>query len=369
MLATSRTYKLAVLPGDGIGAEVMQEALGVLDALGVALGFNCETQTGLIGGAAIDAHQDPFPEETRQLCLNADAVLLGSVGGPDWDHHTGAMRPESGLLGLRKLLGTYANLRPVLVPTSLSSFSPLREDGVAGTDLLIVRELTGGIYFGEPKERSIHEGEEYALNTMVYSAGEIERIARVAMGWARRRSNRVTLVDKANVLVVSQLWRDVVTSLHAREYADITLDMLYVDNAAMQLVLDPTQFDVIVTGNLFGDILSDLAATLPGSLGVLPSASLGGHVGLFEPVHGSAPDIAGKGIANPLAMILSAAMMLDEVGESTAGQAVREGVKQVLDEGYRTGDLWREGCHRVGTSEMGKLVKEASLKQLGSLAV
>ena len=351
-----RTYSLAILPGDGIGPEVMEQALKVLDALKDELGVRFETRVGLIGGAALDASGDPLPSETRQLCSDVDAVLLGAVGGPQWDHFEGDKRPESGLLALRKLLGTYANLRPVLVPQSLASFSPLREDVVAGTDLLIVRELTGGIYFGKPKGRSEEEKGQRAFNTMVYSASEIERIGRVAMDWARRRRGKLTLVDKANVLVVSQLWREVISVLHKREYADIELDMLYVDNAAMQVVLAPTRFDVVLTGNLFGDILSDLAATLPGSLGMLPSASLGGRIGLFEPVHGSAPDIAGQGKANPLAMILSVTMMLDALGERTAAQTVREAVQRALDDGYRTGDLWKEGYNRVSTDEMGAIV-------------
>ncbi len=353
-----RSYSIALLPGDGIGPEVVGQALGILDVVSEATGFRFATTRGLIGGAALDKTGDPFPEETQRLCLDADAVLLGAVGGPDWDHLTGPQRPESGLLGLRKLLGTYANLRPVFVPASLAKASPLRSDVVSGTDLLIVRELTGGIYFGEPRGRQPAESGETAFNTMAYTTGEIERITRVAMDWARRRRSRLTLVDKANVLVVSQLWRDVVTALHEREYSDVQLDMLYVDNAAMQLVLAPSRFDVILTSNLFGDILSDLAATLPGSLGMLPSASLGGRIGLFEPVHGSAPDIAGQDKANPLAMILSTAMMLEEFGESMAASAIRESIRRVLDAGYRTGDMLRDDDKLLSTSEMGQLVKE-----------
>ena len=364
MSTAQQTYNLAVLPGDGIGPEVMQEALAVLDELGTASGIQFNTRHGAIGGVALDAFADPFPEETRALCLDSHAVLLGAVGGPAWDHHVGDKRPESGLLALRKLLGTYANLRPVYVPEALASSSPLRADRVGGTDLLIVRELTGGIYFGEPKERVKTDTGEKAYNTMVYDTREIVRIARIAMEWARRRKNKVTLVDKANVLVVSQLWRDVVKALHQAEYSDVELDMLYVDNAAMQLVLAPTRFDVVVTSNLFGDILSDLAATLPGSLGMLPSASLGGAIGLYEPVHGSAPDIAGQAKANPLAMILSVAMMLEELGLAHVASAVRHGVNVVLDEGYRTGDMWQEGCTLCSTHEIGALVRKHALEQI-----
>ena len=364
MDTTNSSYSLAVLPGDGIGPEVMQEALKVLDEVGNASGVQFDKRTGLIGGAALDEFSDPFPERTRSLCLDSNAVLLGAVGGPKWDHYTGDKRPESGLLALRKLLGTYANLRPVHVPEALASSSPLRADIVGGTDLLIVRELTGGIYFGTPKERIATDSGEKAYNTMVYDTGEIMRITRIAMEWARRRKNKVTLVDKANVLVVSQLWRDVVKNLHKDEYSDVELDMLYVDNAAMQLVLNPTQFDVVVTSNLFGDILSDLAATLPGSLGMLPSASLGGRIGLYEPVHGSAPDIAGRGKANPLAMILSIAMMLEELGLANVASAVRYGVQDTLDEGFRTGDMWKEGCTLCTTGEMGTLVRKYALERL-----
>ena len=362
-----KTYALTVLPGDGIGPEVMGQALEVIESLGKAVGYTCTITEAPIGGAALDVHDDPFPESTQQACLASDAVLLGAVGGPAWDHHVGDKRPESGLLALRKLLGTYANLRPVAVPDTLANSSPLKSDIVSGTDLLIVRELTGGIYFGEPKGRDAHDEGEVAYNTMVYSTEEIQRITRIAMDWARRRKNKLTLVDKANVLVASQLWRDVVKDLHASEYTDVELDMLYVDNAAMQMVLNPSQFDVIVTSNLFGDILSDLAATLPGSLGMLPSASLGGGVGLFEPVHGSAPDIAGMGKANPLAMILSAAMMLDTVGEGDAASAIRHAVQRVLDEGNRTGDMWSEGCTMCSTEEIGLLVTQYAVEHVSAL--
>lgn len=362
-----RSYNLAVLPGDGIGPEVMREALHVVNALGEVVGYSCSITEAHIGGAALDVHDDPFPQETQNVCLSADAVLLGAVGGPAWDHHVGDKRPESGLLALRKLLGTYANLRPVAVPESLAASSPLRSDIVSGTDLLIVRELTGGIYFGEPKARKNEGNGEVAYNTMVYSTEEIQRITRIAMDWARRRKNKLTLVDKANVLVASQLWRDVVRELHAKEYSDVELDMLYVDNAAMQIVLAPSQFDVIVTSNLFGDILSDLAATLPGSLGMLPSASLGGGIGLFEPVHGSAPDIAGQGKANPLAMMLSTAMMLDTLGEESAAGAIRGAVQHALDNGNRTGDMWSEGYTLCSTEEIGQLITQYALEHVSAL--
>jgi len=337
----NRTYRIAALPGDGIGPEVTRAALGVIDAVGEAAGFALETSEHDVGGAALDTDGTPFPDATREACLGADAVFLGAVGGPKWDDRTGKERPESGLLALREALGVFANLRPARVPEALADHSPLRPDRAGGTDVLIVRELTGGIYFGEPTEHASDE----AFNTMRYTRPEIERVARVAFEKARQRGGRVTSVDKANVLDVSRLWRTVVTELHEREYSDVDLNHLYVDNAAMQLVRDPDPFDVILTGNLFGDILSDLAATLPGSLGLLPSASLSGDdggPGLFEPVHGSAPDIAGTGAANPLAAILSGALLLDDLGEHDAAEAVRRGVQDTLDAGVRTADLGGE---------------------------
>jgi len=346
------TYWIAVLPGDGIGPEVAREARRVLEAVSEAYGFCVEISEYAMGGAALDLYDDPLPPATLDACKAADAVFLGAVGGPKWDDRTGDQRPESGLLKLRKALGVYANLRPVSVPTGLADASPLRADVVAGVDLLVVRELTGGIYFGMPKGRT----ETEAFNTMRYTTEEIERVAHVAFQWAEQRQGRVTSVDKANVLVVSQLWRAVVTAVHEASYPHIALDHLYVDNAAMQLVRAPRQFDVILTANLFGDILSDLAATLPGSLGMLPSASVGGSVGLFEPVHGSAPDIAGQGKANPIAAILSVAMLLDTLGENAAAGAVRRGVQAVLAARYRTVDLWRDGDKQVLTAEMGALI-------------
>lgn len=334
-----RLYEIALLPGDGIGPEVVAEAERVLRAASEAFGFALKLTEHAVGGAGIDASGEPLPEKTREACLEADAVLLGAVGGPKWDGRAGAGRPEAGLLQLRRALGTFANLRPVAVNEPLAERSPLRSENVAGTDLLIVRELTGGIYFGEPAGRSGEGAGELGLSTMSYSRGEIERIARVAFEWARKRGGRVTSVDKANVLAVSALWREVVSELHAAEFSECTLDHLYVDNAAMQLVRDPRAFDVILTGNLFGDILSDLAATLPGSLGLLPSASLGGDIGLFEPVHGSAPDIAGQGRANPLGTIGSAAMLLDDAGEADAAESIRNAIAATLTRGVVTADM------------------------------
>lgn len=359
-----QTYHIVSLPGDGIGPEVTDQALRVLHAVAESFGFAFTVEEHLMGGAAIDATGSPFPDTTRAACLKADAVLLGAVGGDKWDDLPTSQRPEKGLLALRKALGTFANLRPVAVPEALAGGSPLRPERVAGTDLLIVRELTGGIYFGTPRGRD----EDSSFNTMRYTDAEIERIARVAFEWAQRRRGQVTSVDKANVLDVSQYWREVVTRVSA-DYPDVTLEHLYVDNAAMQLVRRPKQFDVVVTGNLFGDILSDLAATLPGSLGMLPSASLGGSVGLFEPVHGSAPDIAGQGIANPIATILSGAMLIDALGEGDAAQAVRHAVDAALATGARTADLCGPNEQPISTQEMGdRVVAFVSEAQLtGSL--
>lgn len=343
---------IALLPGDGIGPEVTESLKSVLISVASQFGISFDFDEYAIGGAAIDATGEPLPADTLAGCLAADAVFLGAVGGPKWDALPRAQRPESGLLGLRRALSTYANLRPVTVPPALAGESPLKSDRIAGADMLVVRELTGGIYFGEPRGRM----EQRAFNTMVYREDEVARVAHVAFDWARKRRGHVTSVDKANVLDVSQLWRDVVTEVHTTHYPDVTLEHLYVDNAAMQLVRRPTDFDVILTGNLFGDILSDLAATLPGSLGLLPSASLGGAIGLFEPVHGSAPDIAGKGIANPLAAILSGAMMLDALQLPEAAGAVRTAVDATLEAGYRTPDMAREGHQAVSTTELTEYV-------------
>ena len=330
-------YDITVLPGDGVGPEVTAAALHVLLAAAEADGFTVEIDFKDFGGVAIDRHGTPLPEATLESCLKSDAVFLGAVGGPRWDD--APERPEKGLLELRKSLGAFANVRPVSVPRQLVSRSPLRTQIAAGTDLVIVRELTGGIYFGEPSEVTGEKGHRTAISTMRYDENEIARVARIAFEMARERNRRVTSVDKANVLAVSRLWRNVVTEVHAQEYDDVTLDHLYVDNAAMQLVRRPRDFDVVLTGNLFGDILSDLAATLPGSLGMLPSASLRGAAGLFEPVHGSAPDIAGTGKANPAAAILSIAMMLDALGRHDAARAVRHATMQTIAGSVRTPDL------------------------------
>jgi 3-isopropylmalate dehydrogenase len=307
--AVSTTFRIAVLPGDFIGPEVVDATLEALDAVSDRHGLKLEYRRLPFGGEALDSLGAPLPEETSDAAAESDAVLMGAVGGPQdhrWNRVPREKRVETGILQLRKRLGAFANLRPVKVFPGLEHLSPLKSQVAAGTDMLILRELTGGIYFGKPSFAEADKG----LSTMVYERHEVERIARVAFESARGRGGRVTSIDKANVLDVSQFWRDVVVGVHDCEFRDVTLDHLYVDNAAMQIVRDPRQFDVIVTSNLFGDILSDLAAVIPGSLGLLPSASLGGPVGLFEPVHGSAPDIAGKGIANPTATMLSAAMML-----------------------------------------------------------
>ncbi|MEF8796892.1 MAG: 3-isopropylmalate dehydrogenase [Salinivenus sp.] len=348
-------YDIAWLPGDGIGPDVTRAALRVLEAAGAAHGFALDAEEHRVGGTALDATGRPLPDATRAACLDSDAVLLGAVGGPAWADYTGDQRPESGLLALRKALGVYANLRPVVVPEPLADASPLRPDRVAGTDVLFVRELTGGIYFGTPRGRT----ETGVANTMTYAEAEVERIAHVAFRRAQRRDGHVTSVDKANVLEVSELWRSVVTEVQTEHYPDVELRHLYVDNAAMQVVKDPRQFDVVLTGNLFGDILSDLAAALPGSLGLLPSASVGGDVGLFEPVHGSAPDIAGTDRANPIAAILSGALLLDELDEPEAAAAVRHAVDAALADGLRTADLAPTGTEPVSTSAFGRRVAES----------
>lgn len=355
----SKTYNIVLLPGDGIGPEVTDQAVRILEAVAASQGFAFNFSTEVAGGVAIDQDNDPMPDRVVAACKAADGVILGAVGGPKWDHHTGFMRPEAGLLKIRKELNVFANLRPVSVPDSLAESSPLRTEAVAGTDFLVVRELISGIYFGEPRG---NDG-TVAFNTMRYHRDEIERVARVAFQWARRRRNQLCSVDKHNVLEVSQLWRTVVTELHEAEFSDVELSHMYVDNAAMQLVLNPKQFDVIVTGNIFGDILSDAGATLPGSLGLLPSASLGGSVGLFEPVHGSAPDIAGQGKANPIACIACAGMMLDELGEATAAAAVRAGIETALASGARTADLARGG-DAVDTTAMGQLIHDGAMAHL-----
>ena len=345
-----------VLPGDGIGPEVIAEAVEVLRAVTARAGVGVVIEELPVGGAAIDTCGEPLPGTTLEAARRAGAVLLGAVGSPRHETLPRASRPERALLGLRQGLGVYANLRPVRLHPALEAASPLRPERVRGTDMMIVRELTGGIYFGRP--RGIRGTSRVARNTMVYSAREIRRIARVAFELARGRRRRVTSVDKANILEVSQLWREVVTAT-GRDYPDVRLDHLYVDNAAMQIIARPRDFDVILTENLFGDILSDEAAMLAGGIGMLPSASLGKGPGLYEPVHGSAPDIAGRGVANPLAAILSVAMLLRH-SLALPGEAARieTAVASVLDEGARTADLARPGDGVLSTREMGRRVRE-----------
>jgi 3-isopropylmalate dehydrogenase len=348
--------KICVLPGDGIGPEITAEAVRVLKAMGLKM----EMDEALLGGCAVDATGDPYPEATQKLAQAADAVLLGAVGGPKWDNNPREQRPERGLLGIRKQLGLFANLRPAVLYPELANASTLKPEVVAGLDILIVRELTGDIYFGQPRGIEVRNGEKVGFNTMIYSESEIRRIAKVAFEAARRRSRKVCSVDKMNVLECTQLWRDVVSAM-AVEYPDVELTHMLVDNAAMQLVRSPKQFDVMVTGNMFGDILSDEASMLTGSIGMLPSASLdANNKGLYEPSHGSAPDIAGKGVANPLATILSAAMMLRYTfGMEDAAARIENAVKKVLALGYRTGDIYEAGMKRVGTREMGDAVLAA----------
>jgi 3-isopropylmalate dehydrogenase len=351
------TYRIAVLPGDGIGQEVTPEAQRVLAVVGKAMGAYFEFEAALVGGAAIDATGQPLPPATLTLCRQSQAILFGAVGGPKWDGAAHEARPERGLLGLRKELDLYANLRPARCFPMLVDASPLKRSVVEGTDLMVIRELTGGLYFGEPRGvETFADGGARAINTMAYTSREIERVARIGFEVARKRSRRLTSVDKANVLVVSQLWREVVSRV-ASEFPDVTLDHVLVDNCAMALVQRPTQFDTIVTENTFGDILSDEAAILAGSMGMLPSASLGGGVGLYEPVHGTAPDIAGKGIANPIAAILSAAMLLRySLNLPHDAARVEQAVLRALEKGYRTGDIRAPGGPVVGTREMGDAI-------------
>ncbi|TVT78099.1 MAG: 3-isopropylmalate dehydrogenase [Denitromonas halophila] len=348
--------KICVLPGDGIGPEIMAQALRVLDALR-ADGLPFETETAHLGGCAVDATGVPLPEETLKLAKAADAVLLGAVGGPQWDALPREKRPERGLLGIRKELNLFANLRPAILYPELANASSLKPELVAGLDIMIVRELTGDIYFGQPRGIEVRNGERVGYNTMIYSESEIRRIGKVAYEIARKRGGKLCSVDKMNVLECTQLWRDVMIEM-APDYPDVTLSHMLVDNAAMQLVKNPKQFDVVVTGNIFGDILSDEAAMLTGSIGMLPSASLDeNNKGMYEPCHGSAPDIAGKGLANPLATILSVAMMLRYTfNQEAAAQRIETAVKSVLAQGYRTGDIYEAGTRKVGTIEMGDAV-------------
>ncbi len=353
--------KIAVLPGDGIGTEIVAEAVKVLNVLGLKF----EMETALVGGAAYDAHGHPLPESTLKLAKEADAILFGAVG--DWKYDTldRPLRPEQAILGLRKNLGLFANFRPAICYPELVNASSLKPELVSGLDILIIRELTGDIYFGQPRGRRVSPdgafaGAEEAFDTMRYTRPEVERIARVAFEAARKRSKRVTSVDKANVLETFQFWKDIVTEVH-KDYPDVALDHMYVDNAAMQLVKEPKRFDVVVTGNMFGDILSDEASMLTGSIGMLPSASLNAsNQGLYEPSHGSAPDIAGKGVANPLATILSAAMMLRfSLNQEAAAVRIEDAVKKVLAQGLRTGDIYSEGTTKVSTAQMGDAVVKA----------
>jgi 3-isopropylmalate dehydrogenase len=356
--------KIAVLPGDGIGKEIVAQAVRVLRALELT----CELEEALVGGAAYEAHGHPLPESTLKLAQAADAVLFGAVGDWKYDKLERALRPEQAILGLRKHLGLFANFRPAICYEQLTHASSLKPELVAGLDILIIRELTGDIYFGQPRGRrkavdGHFPGADEAFDTMRYSRPEIERIARVAFEAARKRRGKVTSVDKANVLETFQFWKDVVTEVH-KEYPDVVLDHMYVDNAAMQLVRAPKSFDVIVTGNMFGDILSDEAAMLTGSIGMLPSASLDAvNKGLYDPSHGSAPDIAGKDLANPLATILSMAMMLRfTLNQPESADRVEAGVRHVLQQGLRTSDIWSEGTRKVGTREMGDAVVAAITK-------
>ena len=356
--------KILVLPGDGVGPEVTAQAERVLREADDRFDLGVELQHGLLGGAAIDAHGVPLPGQTLAAAREADAILLGAVGGPRWDDIDRSLRPEKGLLGIRSALGLFANLRPAILYPQLAGASALKPEIVSGLDILIVRELTGGIYFGEPRGiRTLPNGERQGFNTDVYSESEIRRIGRLAFELARKRGRRVCSVDKANVLEVTVLWREVMEQL-APEYPDVELSHMYADNAAMQLIRAPRQFDVMVTGNLFGDILSDAAAMLTGSIGMLPSASLDANgKGMYEPVHGSAPDIAGQGKANPLAAVLSVAMMLRYTFDrAAAADAIEAAVGSVLDAGLRTGDIMTPGCTQVDTVGMGNALCEALRK-------
>jgi 3-isopropylmalate dehydrogenase len=355
------TKKIAVLPGDGIGTEIVAEALKVLDCLRQDFGLAVETEHALIGGAAYDATGTPFPEATLALCKASDSVLLGAVGGPKWEPLDYSVRPERGLLGLRSELELFANLRPAILYPQLVAASTLKPEVVSGLDILIIRELTGGIYFGQPRGRRINSrGEREGYNTLIYSESEIHRIGHIAFRAAQKRNRRVCSVDKANVLECTELWREVMIEV-SREYPDVELSHMYVDNAAMQLVRAPKQFDVMVTENMFGDILSDCAAMLTGSIGMLPSASLDKNGrGMYEPIHGSAPDIAGKGIANPIATILSVAMMLRySFDDAASAERIEGAVTAALDAGYRTADIYSEGAEKVSTAEMGNAIVSA----------
>ncbi len=354
-------HKITILPGDGIGPEIVAEAEKVLRVLQSDFGLSAQVVHAPVGGTAYDEKGHPLPDSTLSAARDADAILLGSVGGPRWDGLERHLRPEQGLLGLRSELGLFSNLRPAILYPQLADASTLKPEVVSGLDIMIVRELTGGIYFGQPRGiRTLEDGQRQGFNTLVYSESEIERIGRSAFEIARKRDGRLCSVDKANVLEVSELWRDVMNRL-GEEYNDVELSHMYVDNAAMQLVREPKQFDVMVTGNMFGDILSDAAAMLTGSIGMLPSASLDSNgKGMYEPIHGSAPDIAGQGVANPLATILSLAMLLRySLEEPTLAERVEQAVVSVLDQGLRTPDIASAGTRTVGTQAMGDAVVKA----------
>lgn len=354
-----KKYNIAVIKGDGIGPEIVDEAIKVLDAVAVNAEFELSYEEYLMGGCAYDMAGDPLPQETIDGCERSDAVLFGAIGGEQWDNLPREKRPESGLLRLRAALGLYANYRPVKVFDELVEASSLKPEVVQGVDMLVMRELTGGIYFGQPREK----GEDSAYNTMVYTKEEVRRIAVEGFESAMKRRKKVCSVDKANVLEVSQFWRDTVEEV-AKDYPEVALSHMYVDNAAMQLVRDPKQFDVILTGNIFGDILSDEASMISGSIGLLPSASIGGKVGLYEPIHGSAPDITGQGIANPIATISSASMMLRfALGEEEAADKIDAAIEQVLKEGYRTKDISAFGATEIcSTTEVGSIIAEIVCK-------
>jgi 3-isopropylmalate dehydrogenase len=353
------SFRVAVLSGDGIGPEVVAQGVEVLRKTAAMAEVGLELQWGVVGGRAIDASGDPLPDATLQLCRESDAILFGAVGGPQWDNLAPEIRPERGLLRLRQELGLFANLRPAKVFAPLVDASPLKRELVEGLDLVTVRELTGDIYYGEPRGITTMAGGERSINTMVYTTAEIERIVHLAFEIARQRAGRLTSVDKANVLETSRLWRKVVEQV-AKDFPDIAYEHMYVDNAAMQLVRAPKQFDVIVTGNLFGDILSDEAAMVTGSIGLAASASIGARTALYEPVHGSAPDIAGAGVANPLATILSVAMLFKYTFKLDAlASRIEAAVEQVLAQGYRTRDIQSPGTKLLGTAEMGRFVLDA----------
>lgn len=351
--------KIVLIPGDGIGPEIVTAAQSVLAKAAKLTGMELEFETCLAGGAAIDAVGVPLPEETIAAATKADAVLLGAVGGPKWDNVAPHLRAEKAILGLRKALGLYANLRPIRVPEALVSLSPLKAEKVQGVDILIMRELSSGIYYGAKVEAQVVNGQEEAHDTETYHQEEIDRIQHMAFKAAQIRRNKVTSVDKANVLATSRLWRKRANTI-AEEYSEVSLDHLYIDNCAMQLILNPRQFDVVVTSNLFGDIISDEAAVLTGSIGMLPSASLGNGTGLYEPIHGSAPDIAGQGLANPVGTILSAAMLLRySLNNEEAAQKIEAAVDKVLKEGFCTADLAHAGFKKVSTQEMGQKIEAA----------